>query len=196
MGFGWVFKSFDDNNYNETITLPWAGTLPKGLFCKDVYRNNKFQNSKQKFWNNIQIIISFESLELHQRFKMRLCYVTERLFRISKGVMYMARRSIPLSHSERVWWRSPPWRGAWWCDLRQLWVDVMLCHYLFRGFWFAVLLFLIKSTRDYLKAKNVATTVIYAILDNGLQGYVARHSCKGVWFNWQGHEKDSCKNWG
>lgn len=27
---------------------PGAGTLPKGLFCKDVYRNNKFQNSKQK----------------------------------------------------------------------------------------------------------------------------------------------------
>ena len=45
----------------------------------------------------------------------------------------------------------------------------MLCHNLFRGFGFAVLLFLIKSTRDYLKAKNVATTVIYAILDNGLR---------------------------
>ena len=141
----------------------------KGYSAKTCIETTNSKTRSKKFWNNIQIIILFESLELHQRFKMRLCYVTERLFRISKGVMYMARRSIPFSHSERVWWRWPPWREAWWCDLRQLWVDVMLCHNLFRGFGFAVLLFLIKSTRDYLKAKNVATTVIYAILDNGLR---------------------------
>ena len=28
-------------------------------------RNYKFQTSKQKVWNNIQVIILFKSLELH-----------------------------------------------------------------------------------------------------------------------------------
>ena len=43
-------------------------------------------------------------------------------------------------------------------------LDLRCCY-----FWPRLSEMSIKSTRDYLKAKNVVTTVIYAILDNGLR---------------------------
>ena len=50
----------------------------KGYSAKTCIETTNFKTGSKKVWNNIQIKILFESLELHQRFKMRLCYVTER----------------------------------------------------------------------------------------------------------------------
>ena len=62
----------------------------------------------------------------------------------------------------------------------------MLCYYLFRGSGFAVLLFLativwnvIKSTRDYLKAKNVCHHCNIRYSWQWAQDDVARQAAKG-----------------
>ena len=66
---------------------PGRARYLKGYSAKTCIETTNSKTRSKKFWNNIQIIILVESLELYQRFKMRLCYVTERLFRIPKGVM-------------------------------------------------------------------------------------------------------------
>ena len=174
----------------------------KGYSAKTRIETTNSKTRSKKFWNNIQIIILFESLELHQRFKMRLCYVTERcsvfpseyckwpggpfpclsqrgfsLF-YGNGLLDAALDdvifvncslctdvppSLRKNGERRLLSRFFRGRGDVCTQATSIvgWCHVMLCYYLFRGSGFAVLLFLativwnvIKSTRDYLKAKK------------------------------------------
>ena len=61
-----------------TIIIMKPSRYLKGYSAKTCIETTNSKTRSKKVWNNIQINILFESLELHQRFKMRLCYVTER----------------------------------------------------------------------------------------------------------------------
>ena len=185
-----------------TIIIMKPSRYLKGYSAKTCIETTNSKTRSKKVWNNIQINILFESLELHQRFKMRLCYVTERcsvfpseyckwpggpfpclsqrgfsLF-YGNGLLDAALDDVIFVNCSLCTDVPPPsgkiGRGISSPDFSSGsgdvctqatsivgWCYVMLCYYLFRGSGFAVLLFLativwnvIKSTRDYLKAKK------------------------------------------